>query len=129
MSKKRFLYINMGIALICCFSMIAALACVPKAPKERPATLTVQPSSGKATTPLVIQGSQFLPGEEVEITLKVGDVYHGLGTEKTDVIIVDKKGDFQVSSGIPVRTPPGTYKIEAIGNKGSVGAFNITVTK
>jgi hypothetical protein len=45
------------------------------------------------------------------------------------VVVADKNGAFQVSSGIPVRTPPGTYKIEAVGNKGSVGVFNITVVK
>jgi hypothetical protein len=129
MAKKRFIYINMGITLICCFSMIIALACAPKAPLERPATLTVQPSSGKARAPLVIQGSQFLPGEEVEIIMQVGDVYHGLGTAKKDVIVADKNGGFEVSSGIPIKTPPGTYKIEALGNKGSVGVFNITVVK
>jgi len=129
MANERFLHINKGIALICCVFMIAALACVPKAPRERPATLTVQPFSGKAATPLVIQGSQFLPGEEVEVILQVGDVYHSLGTGKTDVIVADKNGAFGVSSGIPVKTPEGTYKIEAIGNKGSVGVFNITVVK
>lgn len=129
MENKRSLHIIKWIAMICCLFMIAGLACVPKAPRERPATLTVQPSSGKAATPLVIQGSQFLPGEEVEITMQVGDVYHGLGTEKQDVIVADKNGTFEVSSGIPIRTPEGIYKIEAVGNKGSVGVFNITVVK
>jgi hypothetical protein len=129
MANERFLHINKGIALICCVFMIAGLACVPKAPRERPATLTVQPSSGKATTPLVINGTQFLPGEEVEIIMTVGDVYHSLGTAKTDVVVADKNGVFEVSSGIPVKTPPGTYKIEATGNKGSVGTFHITVVK
>ena len=129
MADKRFLHINKGIALICCVFMIAALACVPKAPRERAATLTVQPSSGKERTPIIINGSQFLPGEEVEITLQVGDVYHGLGTVKADVIVADKNGAFEVSSGIPIKTPPGTYKLEAIGNKGSLGVFNITVVK
>ena len=129
MASERFLHINKGIALICCVFMIVGLACVPKAPRERPATLTVQPSSGKATTPLIIQGSQFQSGEEVEIILTVGDVYHSLGTAKTDVVVADKNGAFEVSSGIPVKTAPGTYKIDATGNKGSVGTFNITVVK
>ncbi len=129
MANKRLFHRHKGIALICCILLITALACVPKAPKERPATLTVQPSTAKAAAPLVIQGSQFLPGEEIEITMQVGDVYHGLGTEKKDLIVADKNGAFEVSSGIPIKTPPGTYKIEAIGNKGSVGGFNITVVK
>jgi hypothetical protein len=133
MANKRFFHINKGIALISCVIMIAALACVPKAvketPKERPATLVISPASAKEKTPIIIRGSQFLPNEEVEVTMTVGDIYHGLGTEKTDVIVADKNGAFEVSSGIPIKTPPGTYKIEAVGNKGSIGVFNITVVK
>jgi hypothetical protein len=61
--------------------------------------------------------------------MQVGDVYHSIGTAKADVIVADKSGAFEVSSGIPIKTPPGTYKIEATGNKGSLGVFNITVVK
>jgi len=129
MANKRFLQINKGIALICCVFMIAGLACVPKAPKERPATLVISPASAKEKTPIIIRGSQFLPGEEVEVIMQVGDVYHSIGTAKADVIVADKSGAFEVSSGIPIKTPPGTYKIEATGNKGSLGVFNITVVK
>ena len=129
MANKRFLHINRGIALICCIFMIAALACVPKAAKERPATLVISPASAKEKTPIIIRGSQFLPGEEVEVIMQVGDVYHSIGTAKADVIVADKSGAFEVSSGIPIKTPPGTYKIEATGNKGSLGVFNITVVK
>jgi len=129
MANKRFLHIIKVIAPICCVFMIAALACVPKAPKERPATLVISPASAKERTPIIIRGSQFLPGEEVEVTMQVGDVYHGLGTAKADVIVADKSGAFEVSSGIPIKTPAGTYKVEAIGNKGSVGIFNMTVVK
>lgn len=122
-------YINIGIALICCLIMVSVFACVPKAPKERPATLIVEPASGKAAAIIKIKGSNFLPEEAVEIIMTVGDIHHSLGTEKVEVIIADKNGAFEVSSGIPVRTPPGTYKIVGTGNKGSVGIFNIGVVK
>lgn len=129
MANKRFLHIHKVIALICCVFMFAAMACVPKAPKERPATLVISPASAKEKTPIIIRGSQFLPGEEVEVIMQVGDVYHSIGTAKADVIVADKSGAFEVSSGIPIKTPPGTYRVEATGNKGSVGVFNITVVK
>jgi hypothetical protein len=130
MSEKKLKDIRWWwMALMCCLLLVSALACVPKAPKERPATLTVQPASGKANTVIVINGSQFLPGEEVEVIMAVGEIYHALGTEKTDTIVADKNGAFEVSSGIPVKTPPGTYKMTATGNKGSVAELNIVVIK
>jgi predicted ATP-grasp superfamily ATP-dependent carboligase len=120
---------KVGMVSLCCLLVLSIFAYAKETPKERPATVIVSPASGKASTVIVIQGSQFLPGEEVEVIMTVGDVYHCLGTAKADVIVADKKGTFEVSSGIPVKTPPGTYKIEATGNKGSVGVFNITVVK
>lgn len=127
MPNRRFLHISKGIALICCVVMVAGLACVPKAPKERAASLMVMPTSARASAIIIINGYQFLPGEEVEITMQVGDVYHGLGTEKADMVVADDKGRFEVRSGVPVKTPPGTYKITATGNKGSLGTSQITV--
>jgi hypothetical protein len=130
MTDSRFGCIRkIGMISLCCLLILSLFACVPKAPRERAATLTIQPASAKAATAIIINGTQFLPGEEVEIIMTVGDVYHSLGTGKTDVVVADKNGAFEVSSGIPVKTAPGTYKIEATGNKGSVGVFNITVLK
>jgi hypothetical protein len=120
---------KIGIITICCLLGLFRFTCVPKAPRERPATITIQPASAKASTAIIINGFQFLPGEEVEIIMTVGDVFHSLGTEKADIIIADKQGTFEVTSGIPVKTPSGTYKIEAAGNKGSIAVFNITVVK
>jgi hypothetical protein len=115
--------------LLCCLLVAMTLSCVPKAPKERPATLVIQPASAKAGQVIVIKGYEFLPNEEVEVIMTIGDVYHALGTGKADTIVVKKDGTFEVSSGVPVRTSPGTYKVEASGNKGSVGSCNITVVK
>jgi len=129
MPDSRFSYIHLGIALICCLMLASAFACVPKAPKERPATLIIEPAKGKAGALIKIKGSNFLPGEAVEIIMAVSEIQHSLGTEKVEVIIADKNGAFEASSGIPVGTPPGTYKIVATGNKGSVGSFNVEAFK
>ena len=117
------------VALACCLLATFIVACATMAPKERPATLVIQPASAKAGAVLVIKGYEFLPNEEVEVILTVGDLYHSLGTGKADVIVANKDGSFEASSGVPVRTPPGTYKVEASGNKGSMGVFNLTVIK
>lgn len=125
---------GIGVALIGCLLLVSVLACAPApvppappAPTERVATLLVSPTSGKAAAIITIGGTGFLPGEEVEIVLVVGDIRHGLGTEKADKIIANSFGGFRVVSGIPVGTRPGTYTIKATGNMGSVGTFTIEV--
>ncbi|MDI6726481.1 MAG: hypothetical protein QMD32_05915 [Smithellaceae bacterium] len=97
--------------------------------QQRAAGLAIEPSSGKAAAAIKIKGSGFLPAEEVDIIMQVGDVYHGLGTEKSDAVVANNNGAFDVVSGIPVRTPPGIYKIEATGNKGSVATFSLEVLR
>ena len=129
MADLKFLHRSAGIFLGCFLLMISVAAYAAGQAPERPATLVIRPFSGKVAIPIIISGTQFLPGEEVEVVMTVGDIYHGLGTEKTDIIVADKTGAFEVSSGIPVRTPPGTYEIKATGEKGSVGVFNIQVAQ
>jgi len=127
MVQKKYSKIHIGIAIFCLITLIAFMACVPKAQKERQAAISVMPTSAKASAVIFISGYQFVPQEEVEIIMTVGNVHHSLGTEKADVIVANENGAFEVQSGIPVKTPPGSYKITAIGNKGSTGSFNITV--
>ncbi|MBM4329627.1 MAG: hypothetical protein FJ117_00125 [Deltaproteobacteria bacterium] len=129
MPDAKYSYLRLGIVLVCCLIMVSVFACAPKAPKERAATLIIEPAKGKAGAMIKIKGSNFLHGEAVEVILTVGDIHHSLGTEKVDEIIADKNGAFEVSSGIPVKTPPGAYKVVATGNKGSVGIFNIEAIK
>lgn len=93
------------------------------------ASLKIEPASAKAAAALKLKGNGFKPGEEVDIIMQVAEIYHGLGTEKTDVVVADGKGSFDVTSGVPVRTPPGKYKIEATGSKGSMATFDLEVLK
>ncbi len=131
--QKKYNWIYRGMAIIFCFILLYLFACVPKAPKEqkepkeRQAALSVMPTTAQAGAVIFISGYQFLPGEEVEVIMTVGEVHHSLGTEKEDVIVANDKGAFEVKSGIPVKTPKGNYKITAMGNKGSMATFNISV--
>lgn len=125
--QKKYHQTYMGMVIICCLSLLFLFACVPKAPKESQAVISVMPTSAKAGAIIFINGYQFLPSEEVEVIMTVGEVHHSLGTEKEDVIVANDKGAFEVKSGIPVNTPPGIYKITAMGNKGSMATFNINV--
>ncbi|GAB6182536.1 hypothetical protein [Thermodesulfovibrio hydrogeniphilus] len=92
-------------------------------------TVTITPSTGAPTTPIKIEGKGFQPNEEIDIiiTLDEGEKV-GLGTEKVDVVVTNEKGEFSVNSGIPTNAKPGTYKIDIVGNKGSVTEAKIEVT-
>ena len=127
---------GIGIMLICSLLLIPALACVPAPPPppapppvEKIAILSISPASGKAAAIITLDGRHFLPGEEIEVIMIVGEIRHGIGTLKVDKIVADEKGAFKVKSGIPFKTPPGVYRITATGNKGSVGIFTIEVVK
>ncbi len=120
-----------GALAILLFVFLLAIFLVIPAPADAQsgASILIQPASGRAAAAIKITGSKFQPGEEVDIILQVAEIYHGLGTEKADAVIADKNGNFDVATGIPVRTPPGVYKIEATGNKGSAAHFNLEVLR
>jgi len=101
------------------------------AQKKEPAkpTLVITPPSGKARSEIIIEGSGFQSQEEVDVILIAGHLRHSLGTRKVDVIKANDTGVFKVTSGIPIQTPPGTYKVEAVGNQGSIATFQLQVTK
>lgn len=122
---KSMCFLLSGLLII-----MAACATSP-APKQTQAkpTLVFTPPSGKARTAITIEGSGFQPQEEVDIVLIAGHLRHSLGTRKVDVIKANDAGVFKVSSGIPIRTPPGTYTVEAVGNRGSMVTFQLQVTK
>lgn len=91
--------------------------------------VTITPSKGEPATVITIEGKGFKSEEEIDIviTLDEGEKV-GLGTEKVDVVKADANGTFSVKSGIPINAKPGKYKIEIIGNKGSVLETTIEVT-
>ncbi len=128
MRNEKFFNKFFSLAILTLFALVIT-ACVPKAPMEREANLSIEPPKGKAGASIKIRGSNFLPEEKVEIVMTVGEVHHLLGTEKVEIIVSDKNGSFVVNSGIPVKTPPGVYKVIASGDKGSRGIFNLEVIK
>jgi hypothetical protein len=101
---------------------------MPKQTSAKP-TLVITPPSGKARTQVIIEGSGFQPKEEVDIVFIAGYMRHSLGTQKVDVVKANDAGVFKVESGIPIRTPSGTYTVEAVGNQGSMATFQVQVTK
>lgn len=111
------------------FLLVFSPAVFVPAEAQAQANLLLQPASGKAAAALKITGSRFQPGEEVDLIMQVAEVFHGLGTEKADAVIADGNGNFDVTTGIPVRTPPGVYKIEATGNKGSAAQAGLEVVR
>lgn len=129
--SRSYIHNHKGLLATFLFAFLLTFCAMllPAEAQQRAAALTIEPASGKAASAIKIKGAGFLPAEEVDIIMQVGDVYHGLGTEKTDVVVANNNGAFDVASGIPVRTPPGKYKIEATGNKGSMATFDLEVLK
>lgn len=117
------------VLAIVLFAFLSVMVFSAAANAQSGASLVIQPASGRAAVAIKIIGTKFQPGEEVDIIMQVAEIFHGLGTEKADVVVADAKGNFEVSTGIPVRTPPGVYKIEATGNKGSTASANLEVLK
>lgn len=122
---KSMCFLLSGLLII-----MAACATSPaqKQTQAKP-TLVITPPSGKARSAITIEGSGFQPQEEVDIVFIAGHLRHSLGTRKVDVVKANDAGAFKVKSGIPIRTPPGTYAVEAVGNRGSMVTFQLQVTK
>ena len=122
---KSMCFLLSGLLII-----MAACATSPgqKQTQAKP-TLVITPPSGKARSAITIEGSGFQPQEEVDIVFIAGHLRHSLGTRKVDVVKANDAGAFKVKSGIPIRTPPGTYTVEAVGNRGSMVTFQLQVTK
>lgn len=109
--------------------LVFLLASYPQEVRGQSAVLTIEPAKGRSAAAIKIKGARFQPGEAVEVIMQVGDIYHGLGTGTADQIIADKDGNFDVATGIPFGTPPGTYKVEAQGSRGGAAVFTLEVVR
>jgi len=93
------------------------------------AQITVTPNAGEPAAAIKITGTGFKPGEEVDVLFVLEPMMKiGLGTTKVDAIIADDKGNFTAEAGIPINAKPGSYTIEAIGNKDSKTTTTVEVT-
>ena len=93
------------------------------------ASIIVTPSSGKAATPITITGAGFVPGEEVDLVIKILDLEHIIGSRKAP-IVANEYGAFVTSTCIPNVPPPaGTYAMEARGDKGTTAFYPVQVTE
>ena len=105
----------------------------PAGPAGEPAALAasivVTPGSGPAKTPITITGAGFVPGEEVDLVLKIVDLEHMIGSRKAP-IVANEYGAFVTSTSIPnVPPPPGAYAMEARGDKGTTAFYPLVVTE
>jgi hypothetical protein len=101
----------------------------PSQERERAASLSIDPKSGKANAKLDIHGSGFVPGEKILLLLtaegfvrgkSIGTLTIGLAAEESGgVVTADEKGTFKLSREFPVNMKPGVYPLEARGDKGS----------
>ena len=93
------------------------------------ASILVTPASGKAATPITITGAGFVPGEEVDLVIKILDLEHIIGA-KTGPIVANEYGAFVTKTNIPnLPPPPGAYAMEARGDKGTTAFHPLVVTE
>ena len=93
------------------------------------ASIIVTPSSGKAATPITITGAGFVPGEEVDLVIKILDLEHIIGA-RTGPIVANEYGAFVTKTNIPnLPPPPGAYAMEARGDKGTTAFHPLVVTE
>ncbi|MFQ3573433.1 MAG: hypothetical protein SNJ53_02240 [Thermodesulfovibrionales bacterium] len=120
MMMRRYIVI-FGAVFFSLFFMISLASASP--------VLEIVPATGAPGDAIKINGKGFKAGEEVDVLFILEkDMKIGIGTTKVDVIQADQNGNFSVEAGIPVNAKPGTYTIEAIGNKDSNTKTQVEVT-
>jgi len=125
--KKARLFYSIGVIVGCCLAMLLFCSIVQA---NGAANVSINPASGAAGTPITITGSGFKAGEEVDITLILGEgQLIGLGTQKVEAIVADANGAFSVESAVPRMAKPGRYDVEVEGSKGSYVKTSLEAVK
>jgi hypothetical protein len=84
--------------------------------------------SGMPGKALEVMGSNFIPGERIELVLEMGDVPMIVG-EKEKGIQVDEKGMFKAGTAYPHKSValPGVWDLIATGDKGSTAQCKVEI--
>ena len=153
MEKKRWLCLV--VALACVFSILAVGCTGPAgsagqpglpgnpglpglqgpagpAAESSPASIVVEPMSGKPKTALMVYGAGFVPGENVRIILHMTGTDMAWGpTGSGGIVTANDYGAFGLKTrgGIPAGNviEPGVYSVEATGDKGSRASTPLVV--
>jgi hypothetical protein len=108
-------------------SLLCLLLIPVTAFSEQETSLSVEPSSGKPEAGLIISGSGFAPGQQIDLRMTIGHTPHGIGTGEKDIIKADQEGKFVVHTAIPSVADPGSYTIKAKDQKGNVAKQEVQV--
>lgn len=101
--------------------------------ETRQAQINITPNSGVPGTKLIITGTGFIPQEKVKVILYVQNVQLQFGTSGSGGISeVNQDGTFRLEpvGGVPKASTfvtPGVYKVDAIGDKGSLASAQLEV--
>lgn len=122
----RISYLYGGLWIVMGLFLVTACATPPVQAKK--ATISVT-GAGLPKTPMLIKGSGFKPGEEVELELEMGDLPIVFGRVKGKPVTASDNGTFESKSSNPTKKimVPGTWVLRATGNKGSAAECKVVM--
>ena len=131
---KRNTLIPTILMFLALFLSVGCTGTYPKNDAGR-AQISVTPNRGVPGTKLLITGTGFIPKEKVKVILHVQNVQLQFGTSGSGgVCVVNQDGTFKLEpiGGVPIAASivkPGSYKVDAIGEKGSFASSQLEVLK
>jgi hypothetical protein len=122
----RISYLYGGLWIVMGLFLVTACATPPTHAKK--ATISVT-GTGLPKAGMVIKGSGFKPGEEIELELDMDGLPIIFGRVKGKPVTASDDGTFESKSSLPAKKimVPGTWVLRATGNKGSTAECKVVM--
>lgn len=129
MREKRNMFC-LATACIGIAVMLALVSCATTGPGAGSKAAISVVGDGTPGSAMKINGTGFIPGETIELTLEMEDVPIIVG-KKGKVITVKEDGTFAASTNYPHKfvAVPGSWDLIANGSKGSSGKCKVAIKK
>jgi hypothetical protein len=129
MRKKRTLF---GLAMACIGIpvVVVLVSCATTGPGAGSKAAISVVGDGTPGSDMKINGSGFIPGETIELTLEMEDVPIIVG-KKGKVVTVKEDGTFAAATNYPHKfvAVPGSWDLIANGSKGSSASSKVVIKK
>ncbi len=115
-----------GLCIVIGLFLAIAYTTLPGHAQEPTISVT---GTGLPKSGMVIKGSGFKPGEEIELELDMADLPIIFGRVKGKPVTASDSGTFESKSSLPAKKimVPGTWVLRATGNKGSTAECKVVM--